>query len=168
MLLSPCPPLPRQLKKRALDQLRLVKPKHVGGSAGDCPEQLLMEPCSGEHTAAEARPVLVSGRVHVWVSFGPGGPFCLQEPVEGLPVGSRAGCPGPETWAPPGGRRATGVEGASRGEAPVCEGDRGGVGSRGSRGPGSVLVWRSSCSGVSHVCVPAGASKIPERVSERQ
>lgn len=60
---SPSPP---QLKKRALDQLRLVKPKHVGGSAGDCPEQLLMEPCSGEHTAAEAGPVLVSGRVHIW------------------------------------------------------------------------------------------------------
>uniref|UniRef100_A0A8C9KMK4 Caspase recruitment domain family member 10 n=1 Tax=Panthera tigris altaica TaxID=74533 RepID=A0A8C9KMK4_PANTA len=39
------------LKKRALDQLRLVKPKHVGGSAGDCPEQLLMEPCSGDPTS---------------------------------------------------------------------------------------------------------------------
>uniref|UniRef100_A0A8C3WIP9 Caspase recruitment domain-containing protein 10 n=1 Tax=Catagonus wagneri TaxID=51154 RepID=A0A8C3WIP9_9CETA len=34
------------LKKRALDQLRLVKPKHVGSPAGDSPEQLLLEPCS--------------------------------------------------------------------------------------------------------------------------
>uniref|UniRef100_G3T7D4 Caspase recruitment domain-containing protein 10 n=1 Tax=Loxodonta africana TaxID=9785 RepID=G3T7D4_LOXAF len=35
------------LKKRALDQLRLVKPKPVGSPAGDCPEQLQLEPCSG-------------------------------------------------------------------------------------------------------------------------
>ncbi|XP_053775515.1 caspase recruitment domain-containing protein 10 isoform X1 [Desmodus rotundus] len=34
------------LKKRALDQLRLVKPKHAGPPAGDPPEQLLLEPCS--------------------------------------------------------------------------------------------------------------------------
>lgn len=34
------------LKKRALDQLRLVKPKHAGPAAGDPPEQLLLEPCS--------------------------------------------------------------------------------------------------------------------------
>ncbi|XP_070310021.1 caspase recruitment domain-containing protein 10 isoform X1 [Odocoileus virginianus] len=34
------------LKKRALDQLRLVKPKHVGSPPGDSPEQLLLEPCS--------------------------------------------------------------------------------------------------------------------------
>nr|KAF6451872.1 caspase recruitment domain family member 10 [Molossus molossus] len=33
------------LKKRALDQLRLVKPKHAGTPAGDPPEQLLLEPC---------------------------------------------------------------------------------------------------------------------------
>ncbi|KAM5251975.1 caspase recruitment domain-containing protein 10 isoform 2-T2 [Hipposideros larvatus] len=34
------------LKKRALDQLRLVKPKNVGSPAGDPQEQLLLEPCS--------------------------------------------------------------------------------------------------------------------------
>nr|XP_019608554.1 PREDICTED: caspase recruitment domain-containing protein 10 isoform X3 [Rhinolophus sinicus] len=34
------------LKKRALDQLRLVKPKHGGSPAGDPQEQLLLEPCS--------------------------------------------------------------------------------------------------------------------------
>uniref|UniRef100_A0A8C8WJB0 Caspase recruitment domain-containing protein 10 n=1 Tax=Panthera leo TaxID=9689 RepID=A0A8C8WJB0_PANLE len=52
------------LKKRALDQLRLVKPKHVGGSAGDCPEQLLMEPCSEPERSLKpyslVRPLLVS------------------------------------------------------------------------------------------------------------
>ncbi|XP_019520185.1 PREDICTED: caspase recruitment domain-containing protein 10 isoform X3 [Hipposideros armiger] len=34
------------LKKRALDQLRLVKPKNVGSPAGDPQEQLLLEPCT--------------------------------------------------------------------------------------------------------------------------
>lgn len=37
--------MPPQLKKRALG---LVRPKPVGGSAGDSLEQLLPEPCSGE------------------------------------------------------------------------------------------------------------------------
>ncbi|CAD7677172.1 unnamed protein product [Nyctereutes procyonoides] len=52
------------LKKRALDQLRLVKPKHVGGSAGDPPEQLLLEPCSEPERSLKpyslVRPLLVS------------------------------------------------------------------------------------------------------------
>ncbi|XP_054430486.1 caspase recruitment domain-containing protein 10 [Pteronotus mesoamericanus] len=34
------------LKKRALDQLRLVKPKHAGNPAGDPAEQLLLESCA--------------------------------------------------------------------------------------------------------------------------
>ncbi|XP_077024868.1 caspase recruitment domain-containing protein 10 isoform X2 [Tamandua tetradactyla] len=52
------------LKKRALDQLRLVKPKHVGGPAGDSPEQLLLEPCSEPERSLKpyslVRPLLVS------------------------------------------------------------------------------------------------------------
>lgn len=52
------PSAPPQLKKRALDQLRLVKPKHGGSPAGDAPEQLLLEPCSGGGTGVEVRPGL--------------------------------------------------------------------------------------------------------------
>ncbi|XP_071075154.1 caspase recruitment domain-containing protein 10 isoform X2 [Dasypus novemcinctus] len=52
------------LKKRALDQLRLVKPKHVGGPAGDSPEQLLLESCSEPERSLRpyslVRPLLVS------------------------------------------------------------------------------------------------------------
>lgn len=52
------------LKKRALDQLRLVRPKPVGGPAGDCPEQLLLEPCSEPERSLKpyslVRPLLVS------------------------------------------------------------------------------------------------------------
>uniref|UniRef100_A0A5F9D459 Caspase recruitment domain-containing protein 10 n=1 Tax=Oryctolagus cuniculus TaxID=9986 RepID=A0A5F9D459_RABIT len=52
------------LKKRALDQLRLVRPKPVGGPAGDCPEQLLVEPCSEPERSLKpyslVRPLLVS------------------------------------------------------------------------------------------------------------
>ncbi|XP_045728528.1 caspase recruitment domain-containing protein 10 isoform X3 [Mirounga angustirostris] len=52
------------LKKRALDQLRLVKPKHGGSSAGDSPEQLLLEPCSEPERSLKpyslVRPLLVS------------------------------------------------------------------------------------------------------------
>uniref|UniRef100_A0A8C0CWM7 Caspase recruitment domain-containing protein 10 n=1 Tax=Balaenoptera musculus TaxID=9771 RepID=A0A8C0CWM7_BALMU len=52
------------LKKRALDQLRLVKPKHVGSPAGDSPEQLLLEPCSEPERSLKpyslVRPLLVS------------------------------------------------------------------------------------------------------------
>ncbi|KAB0404450.1 hypothetical protein E2I00_018384 [Balaenoptera physalus] len=55
---------PRELKKRALDQLRLVKPKHVGSPAGDSPEQLLLEPCSEPERSLKpyslVRPLLVS------------------------------------------------------------------------------------------------------------
>ncbi|XP_037703527.1 caspase recruitment domain-containing protein 10 isoform X2 [Choloepus didactylus] len=51
------------LKKRALDQLRLVKPKHLGGPAGDSPEQLLLEPCSEPERSLRpyslVRPLLV-------------------------------------------------------------------------------------------------------------
>lgn len=60
-----------QLKKRALDQLRLVKPKHGGSPAGDSPEQLLLEPCSGACSGActgvKVWPVLftVSRSVHI-------------------------------------------------------------------------------------------------------
>ncbi|XP_049740332.1 caspase recruitment domain-containing protein 10 isoform X2 [Elephas maximus indicus] len=52
------------LKKRALDQLRLVKPKPVGSPAGDCPEQLQLEPCSEPERSLKpyslVRPLLVS------------------------------------------------------------------------------------------------------------
>ncbi|XP_047642296.1 caspase recruitment domain-containing protein 10 isoform X5 [Phacochoerus africanus] len=52
------------LKKRALDQLRLVKPKHAGSPAGDSPEQLLLEPCSEPERSLKpyslVRPLLVS------------------------------------------------------------------------------------------------------------
>ncbi|KAM9230774.1 caspase recruitment domain-containing protein 10 isoform 1-T1 [Dugong dugon] len=52
------------LKKRALDQLRLVKPKPLGGPAGDSPEQLLLEPCSEPERSLKpyslVRPLLVS------------------------------------------------------------------------------------------------------------
>ncbi|XP_037369513.1 caspase recruitment domain-containing protein 10 [Talpa occidentalis] len=52
------------LKKRALDQLRLVKPKHVGSPAGDPPEQLLLEPCSEPERSLKpyslVQPLLVS------------------------------------------------------------------------------------------------------------
>ncbi|XP_045146271.1 caspase recruitment domain-containing protein 10 [Echinops telfairi] len=52
------------LKKRALDQLRLVKPKPLGGPAGDSPEQLLLEPCSERERSLKpyslVRPLLVS------------------------------------------------------------------------------------------------------------
>uniref|UniRef100_A0A8C7A691 Caspase recruitment domain-containing protein 10 n=1 Tax=Neovison vison TaxID=452646 RepID=A0A8C7A691_NEOVI len=52
------------LKKRALDQLRLVKPKHGGSSSGDSPEPLLPEPCSEPERSLRpyslVRPLLVS------------------------------------------------------------------------------------------------------------
>ncbi|KAK2113336.1 Caspase recruitment domain-containing protein 10 [Saguinus oedipus] len=52
------------LKKRALDQLWLVRPKPVGEAAGDAPEQLLLEPCGeAEHSLRPyslVRPLLVS------------------------------------------------------------------------------------------------------------
>ncbi|XP_073069960.1 caspase recruitment domain-containing protein 10 [Manis javanica] len=52
------------LKKRALDQLRLVKPKHVGSPPGDSLEQLLLEPCSEPEQSLKpyslVRPLLVS------------------------------------------------------------------------------------------------------------
>ncbi|XP_043296739.1 caspase recruitment domain-containing protein 10 isoform X3 [Cervus canadensis] len=52
------------LKKRALDQLRLVKPKHVGSPPGDSPEPLLLEPCSEPERSLKpyslVRPLLVS------------------------------------------------------------------------------------------------------------
>lgn len=101
-------PSPPQLKKRALDQFRLVKPKHAGGSVGDSPEPLLVEPCPGEHAAAETHPGLltVSGRAPGWRSLGLGDPFCLKGPVEGLPVGIRT--PRGLREAPPAGRWATG------------------------------------------------------------
>ncbi|XP_006757513.2 PREDICTED: caspase recruitment domain-containing protein 10, partial [Myotis davidii] len=48
---------------RALDQLRLVKPKHAGSPAGDSPEQLLLEPCSDPEWSLKpyslVRPLLV-------------------------------------------------------------------------------------------------------------
>ncbi|XP_059537590.1 caspase recruitment domain-containing protein 10 isoform X1 [Myotis daubentonii] len=51
------------LKKRALDQLRLVKPKHAGSPAGDSPEQLLLEPSSDPEWSLKpyslVRPLLV-------------------------------------------------------------------------------------------------------------
>lgn len=51
------------LKKRALDQLRLVKPKHAGSPAGDPPEQLLLESCSEPECSLKpyslVRPLLV-------------------------------------------------------------------------------------------------------------
>ncbi|XP_060044916.1 caspase recruitment domain-containing protein 10 isoform X2 [Erinaceus europaeus] len=52
------------LKKRALDQLRLVKPKHVGSPASESPEPLLLEPCSEPERSLKpyslVRPLLVS------------------------------------------------------------------------------------------------------------
>ncbi|XP_021572906.1 caspase recruitment domain-containing protein 10 [Carlito syrichta] len=52
------------LKKRALDQLRLVRPKPLGVPAGDSPEQLLLEPCSEPERSLKpyslVRPLLVS------------------------------------------------------------------------------------------------------------
>ncbi|PNJ49496.1 CARD10 isoform 6 [Pongo abelii] len=52
------------LKKRALDQLRLVRPKPVGAPAGDSPEQLLLEPCAEPERSLRpyslVRPLLVS------------------------------------------------------------------------------------------------------------
>ncbi|XP_036312632.1 caspase recruitment domain-containing protein 10 isoform X2 [Pipistrellus kuhlii] len=51
------------LKKRALDQLRLVKPKHAGGPAGDSPEQLPPDPCPDPEWSLKpysaVRPLLV-------------------------------------------------------------------------------------------------------------
>ncbi|KAL4834008.1 hypothetical protein H8958_014953 [Nasalis larvatus] len=55
---------PRELKKRALDQLRLVRPKPMGAPAGDSPEQLLLEPCAEPERSLRpyslVRPLLVS------------------------------------------------------------------------------------------------------------
>ncbi|XP_006890282.1 PREDICTED: caspase recruitment domain-containing protein 10 [Elephantulus edwardii] len=52
------------LKKRALDQLRLVKAKPLGGPAGEPPEQMLLEPCSEPERSLKpyslVRPLLVS------------------------------------------------------------------------------------------------------------
>ncbi|XP_053439978.1 caspase recruitment domain-containing protein 10 isoform X2 [Nycticebus coucang] len=52
------------LKKRALDQLRLVKTKPIGSAAGDSPEQPLLEPCSDPECSLKpyslVRPLLVS------------------------------------------------------------------------------------------------------------
>uniref|UniRef100_A0A2R9B3M9 Caspase recruitment domain family member 10 n=1 Tax=Pan paniscus TaxID=9597 RepID=A0A2R9B3M9_PANPA len=52
------------LKKRALDQLRLVRPKPVGAPAGDSPDQLLLEPCAEPERSLRpyslVRPLLVS------------------------------------------------------------------------------------------------------------
>ncbi|XP_035128062.3 caspase recruitment domain-containing protein 10 [Callithrix jacchus] len=52
------------LKKRALDQLRLVRPKPVGVAAGDAPEQPLLEPCGEPERSLRpyslVRPLLVS------------------------------------------------------------------------------------------------------------
>uniref|UniRef100_A0A2K5VNC9 Caspase recruitment domain family member 10 n=1 Tax=Macaca fascicularis TaxID=9541 RepID=A0A2K5VNC9_MACFA len=52
------------LKKRALDQLRLVRPKPMGAPAGDSPEQLLLEPCAEPERSLRpyslVRPLLVS------------------------------------------------------------------------------------------------------------
>nr|XP_012314331.1 caspase recruitment domain-containing protein 10 [Aotus nancymaae] len=52
------------LKKRALDQLRLVRPKPVGAAAGDSPEQPLLEPCGEPERSLRpyslVRPLLVS------------------------------------------------------------------------------------------------------------
>ncbi|XP_006865337.1 PREDICTED: caspase recruitment domain-containing protein 10 [Chrysochloris asiatica] len=52
------------LKKRALDQLRLVKSKPLGGPSGDSPEQLLLEACSEPERKLKpyslVRPLLVS------------------------------------------------------------------------------------------------------------
>lgn len=100
-LSSPLSLCPLQLKKRALDQLRLVKPKHGGSPAGDPQEQLLLEPCSGECTGVctgvKVQPGLPMEfrSVHLWVSFG------LEAPVVRVPVGR-----GLRDRAPPGGRRA--------------------------------------------------------------
>lgn len=47
MLSALLPSLPLQLKKRALDQLRLVKSKPQK-SPGQPPQQLWLDPCSGE------------------------------------------------------------------------------------------------------------------------
>nr|XP_039319017.1 caspase recruitment domain-containing protein 10 isoform X2 [Saimiri boliviensis boliviensis] len=52
------------LKKRALDQLRLVRPKPVGAAAADSPEQPLLEPCGEPERSLRpyslVRPLLVS------------------------------------------------------------------------------------------------------------
>uniref|UniRef100_K7DL22 Caspase recruitment domain-containing protein 10 n=1 Tax=Pan troglodytes TaxID=9598 RepID=K7DL22_PANTR len=52
------------LKKRALDQLRLVRPKPVGAPAADSPDQLLLEPCAEPERSLRpyslVRPLLVS------------------------------------------------------------------------------------------------------------
>ncbi|XP_037863405.2 caspase recruitment domain-containing protein 10 isoform X2 [Chlorocebus sabaeus] len=52
------------LKKRALDQLRLVRPKPMGAPTGDSPEQLLLEPCAEPERSLRpyslVRPLLVS------------------------------------------------------------------------------------------------------------
>uniref|UniRef100_A0A0D9R4V1 Caspase recruitment domain-containing protein 10 n=1 Tax=Chlorocebus sabaeus TaxID=60711 RepID=A0A0D9R4V1_CHLSB len=52
------------LKKRALDQLRLVRPKPMGAPTGDSPEQLLLEPCADPERSLRpyslVRPLLVS------------------------------------------------------------------------------------------------------------
>lgn len=72
-LLSLSPP---QLKKRALDQLRLVKPKHGGSPAGDSSEPLLLEHCSGGRAVAEAYPLAAHG-VASGMSGEPGGWWSL-------------------------------------------------------------------------------------------
>uniref|UniRef100_A0A452UKA6 Caspase recruitment domain family member 10 n=1 Tax=Ursus maritimus TaxID=29073 RepID=A0A452UKA6_URSMA len=74
------------LKKRALDQLRLVKPKHGGSPAGDSSEQLLLEPCSGGHPGAEAYPLAAHGvrEWHVWGAWGLGGPFDSSSGEQGV------------------------------------------------------------------------------------
>lgn len=84
-----------------------MKPKHGGTSAGDSPEQLLLEPCSGERTLAKACPVLVtvSTSVHMWGAWDLGGPFGSSSGEQGVQ--------GPERL-PVGGTWATRVEGASR------------------------------------------------------
>uniref|UniRef100_G3S2A2 Caspase recruitment domain-containing protein 10 n=1 Tax=Gorilla gorilla gorilla TaxID=9595 RepID=G3S2A2_GORGO len=52
------------LKKRALDQLRLVRPKPMGTPAADSPDQLLLEPCAEPERSLRpyslVRPLLVS------------------------------------------------------------------------------------------------------------
>lgn len=82
-----------------------MKPKHVGSPAGDSPEQLLLEPCSGACTGVKMQPALLTGprSVHIWVSSALVGPLAWK----GLGSGGGQGpCQGP------GGRWATRVEGA--------------------------------------------------------
>lgn len=96
--LGPQLPLPPQLKKRALDQLRLVKPKHAGSPAGspaaDSPEQLLLEPCAGE---AGCEGVTCAARrvrsVHVRVAFGLEGPVVRTAGGRGASGGLREEAP---------------------------------------------------------------------------